>query len=79
MFMFYVVTDMVLKPAITKRFSGKLVSTCRVLNGKTGFLVLPLGLAQILHDGCIFLIVGIVKCNSDVGNFEGTMLEEHLY
>ena len=32
------------------RFRGKLISTCRVINGKTRFLVLPLGLGQVLFD-----------------------------
>ena len=38
------------------------------------FLVIPLRLAQVLHDGHVFLIMGM----SMPATFEGTMLGEHL-
>ena len=68
---------MVLEPKRAKRFRGKFICMCRVINGKIRLLVLPLGLAQVLHDDYVFLVMGIIKCNNDAGNTEGTMLEEH--
>ena len=35
---------------------------------------MPLRLAQVLHDGSVFLIMGMTM----PATFEGTMLEEHL-
>ena len=59
MLIFYAITAMALEHAKTKRFRGKLVCTCRIINGKIRFLVLPLVLAQVLHDGSVFLIMGM--------------------
>ena len=38
---------------------------------------MPLGLTELLHDGFVFLITGIVKCYDDACNIVVTMLEEH--
>jgi hypothetical protein len=60
-FVFYAIIFVVVEYVKAKRLRGKLICTCRVINNKYRFLVLPLGLAQVLHDGSVFLIMGIVK------------------
>lgn len=45
---------------LNMRFRGKLISMCGNINTKK-FLVPPLGLAHVLCDDLVFLIMGIVK------------------
>jgi hypothetical protein len=42
------------------RFKGKIISTCREINNKL-FLVSPLGVAHVLFDDHVFLIIGMVN------------------
>ena len=59
MFIFRAITAMVLESAITTRLEGRLICMCGIINGKNVFLVWPLRLAQVLHDGSVFLIMGM--------------------
>ena len=59
MFMIHAITAMILESAISTRPGGKLICTCGIINGKNVFLVLPLRLAQVLHDDPVFLIMGM--------------------
>ena len=61
-------------------FRGKLISMCRMINGKTRFLVLPLELAQMLCDDHVFLIMGIwLSVTRMPTNFESMILVERSY
>ena len=40
------------------------MTTCTVINGKTRFLVLPLGLTHVFIDNYVFLVMGH-DCNAN--------------
>ena len=50
------------------------MSTCRVINGKTRFLVWPLELAQLLIDDPVFLIMSIVSVTRMLSIYENTVV-----
>ena len=50
---------MILESAITTRLGGKLMCTCGINKWINAFLVSPMRLPQVLHDGFVFLIMGM--------------------